>query len=61
MCATCGCGIPEETHGDDRNIPWSRIVSAGEAASIPPAQAVKNIAEMSEDLGYDNSGEGQRA
>lgn len=31
MCANCGCGVPEDKHGDDRNIAWSEIVAAAEA------------------------------
>jgi hypothetical protein len=46
MCANCGCGIPEDRHGDDRNILWSEIVAAAEASGISVDQAVDNIAEM---------------
>ena len=46
MCATCGCGIPEDKHGDDRNINWSEIVAAAEANGITPEQAVQNAQEM---------------
>jgi hypothetical protein len=47
MCANCGCGIPEDKHGDDRNINWSEIVASAEANDISPQQAVQNIQEMS--------------
>jgi hypothetical protein len=47
MCANCGCGIPEDKHGDDRNINWSEIVASAEANDISPEQAVQNIQEMS--------------
>jgi len=46
MCANCGCGIPEDKHGDDRNINWSEIVVSAEANDISPDEAVKNIQEM---------------
>jgi len=46
MCANCGCGIPEDKHGDDRNINWSEIVASAEANDITPQQAVENIQEM---------------
>ncbi len=55
MCANCGCGIPEDAHGDDRNILWSEIAASAEAAGISPADAVRNIVEMAKDQGADPS------
>ncbi len=46
MCANCGCGVPEDTHGDDRNIAWSAIVASAEANDISPEEAAKNISKM---------------
>lgn len=51
MCANCGCGIPEDAHGDDRNILWSQIVSAAEASGLSPQEAVDNIREMARHQG----------
>jgi hypothetical protein len=51
MCANCGCGIPEEKHGDDRNIAWSEIVASAEANDISPTEAVRNMQKMSETQG----------
>jgi hypothetical protein len=51
MCANCGCGIPEDKHGDDRNINWSEIVASAEASGITPAEAVRNISEMAKQQG----------
>jgi hypothetical protein len=51
MCANCGCGIPEESHNDDRNILWSEIVASAKAAAISPAEAVQNIVEMAKQQG----------
>lgn len=48
MCANCGCGIPEDKHGDERNINWSEIVASAEANGIAPTEAVKNIQAMAE-------------
>jgi hypothetical protein len=48
MCANCGCGIPEDDHGDDRNINWSAIVASAEANDISPAEAVRNMQTMAE-------------
>ena len=46
MCANCGCGRPEDKHGDERNITWSEITASAEASGITPKQAVQNINEM---------------
>ena len=46
MCANCGCNIPEDKHGDDRNIAWSEVVASAEASGITPASAATNIADM---------------
>ena len=46
MCASCGCGIPEDKHGDDRNINWSEIVASAEANDMTPDQAIQNMQEM---------------
>jgi hypothetical protein len=46
VCANCGCGIPEDRHGDDRHILWSEIVASAEAAGISPQEASNNIMEM---------------
>ena len=48
MCANCGCGIPEDKHGDDRNINWSEVVASAEANDISPEQAVQNMQEMAQ-------------
>jgi hypothetical protein len=49
MCANCGCGIPEDKHGDDRNITWSEIVASAEANDQSPIEAVGHIQEMAEE------------
>jgi hypothetical protein len=51
MCANCGCGIPEDNHGDDRNIRWSVIVAAAEANEMPASEAVQNMQKMAEQQG----------
>ena len=51
MCATCGCGIAEDKHGDERNINWSQIVAAAAANDIPPAEAIQNMQRMAEQQG----------
>jgi hypothetical protein len=51
MCANCGCGRPEDRLGDDRNILWSEIVASAEANDITPAEAVRNIQAMAQQMG----------
>jgi hypothetical protein len=51
MRANCGCGIPEDQQGDERNILWSQIVASAEANDISPAEAVRNIQSMAEQQG----------
>lgn len=51
MCASCGCGLPEDTMGDNRNILWSDIEAAADAMGITPGQVVENIKDMAEQKG----------
>jgi hypothetical protein len=43
MCLSCGCGQPDETHGNDANITADDLRSAAQAAGIPMEQAADNI------------------
>lgn len=45
MCLSCGCGDPNATGGDSRNITYDMLKDAAEAAGITPEEAAKNIAE----------------
>ena len=44
MCVSCGCGSPEDKHGDDRNITLSELQAAADAferdASAAQAAAI---------------------
>jgi hypothetical protein len=51
MCANCGCGVPEDKHGDDRNIAWSEIQAAAEANDASPSEAIQNMQTMAEQQG----------
>ena len=51
MCASCGCGSPEEQHGDERNITWSQIEAAADAGGQTPQEAVRNMARMAQQQG----------
>jgi hypothetical protein len=43
MCLSCGCGQPENDHGDDRHITMADLRKAAEAAEIGPQEAADNI------------------
>lgn len=47
MCASCGCDIPDEKHGDERNITWNEVVEAAKANDMSPEQVAASIHEMS--------------
>ena len=53
MCLSCGCGEPNERHGDDRHIIEDDIVAAAEAADLTPSQVAQNI--------VDGLGKGERS
>jgi hypothetical protein len=43
MCLSCGCGEPNERHGDDRHITQDDLNAAAQASEISPQQAAQNI------------------
>jgi hypothetical protein len=43
MCLSCGCGEPNERHGDDRHITLDDLNAAAQAAEIDSNQAARNI------------------
>src|SRR4051812_9676889 len=43
MCLDCGCGEPNERHGDDRHISMDDIRAAAEASEISVEEATRNI------------------
>lgn len=43
MCLTCGCGEPDDDHGDGRHITMADLQAAAEAADITPEEAADNI------------------
>jgi hypothetical protein len=43
MCLDCGCGEPNESHGDDRHITMKQIQDAAKASEISPQEAAQNI------------------
>ncbi|MBO0728768.1 MAG: hypothetical protein J2P57_05885 [Acidimicrobiaceae bacterium] len=45
MCVSCGCGAPNDAHGDSRNITQAEVEAAAKAANISGGQAAENIRE----------------
>jgi len=45
ICLSCGCGEPNERHGDSRHITQDDLQQAAQAAGISPQQAAQNIGQ----------------
>jgi hypothetical protein len=45
MCLDCGCGEPNERHGDDRHITMDDIQAAAKASEISVDEAKRNIVD----------------
>ena len=45
MCLDCGCGEPNDRHGDDRHIVMDDIRAAAKASEISVDEAKRNIVE----------------
>ncbi len=45
MCASCGCGKPNDQHGDNRHITLKAVQDAASAADITPDEVVKNLSD----------------
>ncbi len=43
MCASCGCGEPNEQHQDSANITGTQIQAAASSAGISAEQAAQNM------------------
>ncbi len=43
MCLSCGCGEPDDNHGDERHIILADLQAAAEAAEISAEEAANNI------------------
>ncbi|MGH2768441.1 MAG: hypothetical protein ACRDIF_05725 [Actinomycetota bacterium] len=43
MCMSCGCGEPQDDHGDGRHIKYDDLKAAADAAEISPEEAAENI------------------
>ncbi len=45
MCLDCGCGEPNERHGDDRHITLDDVRAAAQASEVSVDEAARNIAD----------------
>ena len=45
MCLTCGCGAPNDDHGDPAHITYEDLKKAADAAEISVEEAAKNLQE----------------
>lgn len=43
MCLDCGCGEPNESHGDSRHITLDQLKAAAEASGIETEEAADRI------------------
>jgi hypothetical protein len=43
MCLTCGCGEPNDDHGDSRHITMDDLTNAADAAEISVEEAAGNL------------------
>ena len=43
MCMSCGCGEPNEAHGNSNNITMDTLQRAADAAGISPTEVAENI------------------
>ncbi len=46
MCMTCGCGKPNDQHGDKANITYDQLQAAADAANIDPETAADNLHDL---------------
>lgn len=45
MCMSCGCGKPDDSMGDDRNLTREKVQAAADVAGISLKEAADNIAK----------------
>ncbi len=48
MCISCGCGSPNDKHGDQRNITMNDLDQAAKAAGTTRDRVVQNIMHNSQ-------------
>lgn len=43
MCLSCGCGEPNESHGNEDHITQDKLQKAADASKVTLSQAADNI------------------
>ncbi len=51
MCLNCGCGVPEDRHGDDANITAADLRAAADANGQTMDETVQNLTTSLSGLG----------
>ena len=59
MCISCGCGKPDDDHGDPRNITMQDLDQAARAAGTTRDRVLQNIMQGSQP-GSSGNGQGQQ-
>ena len=61
MCASCGCGKFEESHGDERNLTLADLKAAAESGGVSLQEVGKNIQQATASQQSDGQREQQTA
>ena len=59
MCLDCGCGKPNDQHGDSRHITMQQVEAAAKASEISVDDAVKNMTEAMKSAQAGSGGQAQ--
>jgi len=51
VCASCGCGMVDDDHSDDRHITLADLQQASEAADMTIEEVVANLEEAVRKVG----------
>ena len=57
MCASCGCGKPNDQHGDARHITMDQVQQAAKAADISPEEVTKNLMDSARAMSGASAGQ----
>lgn len=58
MCMSCGCGQPNDDHGDPRHITQDDLDRAAQAANVSREQAAQNIMDCCRQVSADQGAQG---
>jgi hypothetical protein len=61
VCMSCGCGAPNDNHGDKENITLADLDRAAQAANISRSEAAGNIMSCCQEQDADQDGQQQRS